>query len=121
MDTPLVIFALIAVVAMGMMVFVNSGVTGQPITIDRLTPEMAKKVSKVIEKEQYYPPPAGPACDCPDYGDSILTTKDHFLAGLSKWDCELINEVIQLRKEVKKPTTDLEQWRDFCKMYWPYN
>ena len=119
MDTPLVIFALIAVVAMGMMVFVNSGVTGQPITIDRLTPEMAKKVSKVIEKEQYYPPPAEPTCDCPDYGHSILTTDEQFLAGLSKWDCELIKEIIKLKKELKKPTSNLQQWETFCNVYWP--
>ena len=36
MDTPLVIFALIAVVAMGMMVFADSTMTGQGISIDRL-------------------------------------------------------------------------------------
>jgi len=121
MDTPLVIFALIAIAAMGMMVFVNSGVTGQPISIDRLTPEMAKKVSKVIEKEQYYPPPTETktVCDCPDYGHSILTTDEQFLAGLSKWDCELIKEIIELKKELKKPTSNLKQWEDLCNVYWP--
>ena len=120
MDTPLVLFAFIAVVAISMMMFFNAEVTGQPISIDKISPEMIKKVRKSIEeKEQYYPPPSGPVCDCPNYGDSILTTQETFLAGLSKWDCELIKEVIKLRKELKKPTTDLDQWNSFCKMYWP--
>jgi len=120
MNTPLIILTVIAAIGLGMMAFAGAGVTGQPITIDRLTPEMAKKVSKAIEKEQYYQPPAGPTCDCPDYGDSILTTEKSFLTGLSKWDCELIKEVIKLRKETKKSTVHLETWDKACKQYWPY-
>ncbi len=116
MDTPLVIFALIAVVAMGMMVFADSAITGEGISIDRFDPAMAKKGQKAMEKQQYTPPAnTKTICDCPNlYGNSILTTKESFFAGMSVWDCQLIREIIKLRKELKKSTTHLDSWDDAC-------
>jgi hypothetical protein len=122
MNTPLALLAVTAVAGLFVMAFVglNSEITGQVIDISRVTPEMIKKVQKGIEeKEKYVPPPAEPICDCPNYGDSILTSKQQFLEGLSKWDCELIKEIIKLKKELKKSTKDLDQWKNFCDMYWP--
>lgn len=120
MDTPLVIFALIAVVAMGMMVFADSTMTGQGISIDRLDPEMAKKVKKAMEKEQYTPPSnTKTICDCPDlYGDRIVTMKQNSLyAGISWFDCEIVKEIITLRQKLKM---DISQWHlisNVCKAH----
>ena len=122
MDTPLVLFAFIAVVAISMMMFFNAEVTGQPISIDKISPEMIKKVQKSIkEKEQYYPP-AGPVCDCPNYGGKILTVDEApvGMEGLSFFDCMLVQELIQVRKKTKMSTQNLEQWEKYCKLSFPY-
>ena len=114
MDTPLVIFALIAIVAMGMMVFADAEITGQP------TIRFPKKViQKITEKQNPPPSNTGPVCNCPSYGDKILTVDEgsKMFAGLSQWDCMLINEIIKLRKELKKSTVHLDSWANMCKVY----
>jgi hypothetical protein len=105
---------------MGMMVFADSGITGEPITIDRITPEMAKTVSQRIQQQQSQPP-AGTqkVCDCPDlYGDRIVTLQQNSLyAGLSWVDCELIKEVTTLRQKLKMDTTQWHMLSNLCKAH----
>jgi len=124
MKFPLAAFVIIAIIGIGTLALnFNSEVTGQPITIDKLTPEMIKKVRKGIqEQEKYTPPPEEEGCYCPDYAGQILTVQEAPLgmAGLSFFDCLLINEVIKLRKKTKMPTQDLESWYNVCEISFPY-
>ncbi|MBW3004570.1 hypothetical protein KY310_01955, partial [Candidatus Woesearchaeota archaeon] len=105
---------------MGMMVFADSGITGGPITIERITPEMAKRIASTATNQQSQPP-AGTqkVCDCPDlYGDRIVTMKQNTLyAGLSWVDCALIQEATTFRQKLKMDTAQWGMLSNLCKAH----
>ena len=124
MKFPLAAFVIIAIIGIGTLALnFNSEVTGQPITIDKISPEMIKQVRKSIqEQEKYTPPPEEEGCYCPDYGGQILTVQEApmGMAGLSFFDCIFVDELIKVRKKSKMSTKELEQWQNLCKKVFPY-
>ena len=129
MNAPLTLLAITAVAGLFVMALVgfNSEITGQGINIERLSPEMTKKLIAAGKKEQQ-PPSQPPAetktvCDCPDYGDNIKTVKQAttIYAGISYFDCILFYDVWKLREKTKMSTQSLQMAKTFCAGvgWWP--
>lgn len=118
MNAPLTLLAITAIAGLFVMALAgfDSEITGQGINIAKVSPEIMKKIRPAIEKEEYQPHvETNTICDCPDYGNNIITAKEHSLvAGLSYWDCQLFKEIYKIREEKKMSAFHLEQMRNYC-------
>jgi len=135
-------FIIVAIMGLGVMSFSISenNITGQANFV-KLPPEKLKKlVEQTDTSEQFVmpspekvktiygrvPTPMEPVevkeCDCNPYEGDILTSKEGgFLAGLTRIDCLLWYEILQIKKEIGKPYNGPDYMQSTCKLrnWWP--
>lgn len=118
MDTHILLLAVIALVGLGVMLIgFGSEITGQGVNLIKLPAETQKSIISQVGKGSQAP---SDPCGCKGlYGGNIATIDSDLgfagLAGLSNFDCILVDEIIKLRKELKLDTTSADQFKVFCK------
>lgn len=137
MDIRFAIIAVIVIVGMLMLSLTGSEYTGKGVAlkispeimkklteekkIQEIPPEVLKKVAKKVETQE---PSKDYACYDSEFSCKIVTNEmsydknlGGFSVGLSAFDCALIKEIKDLRKELNKPTdtSDLNILTTLCK------
>ncbi|MBW3017583.1 hypothetical protein KY325_00290 [Candidatus Woesearchaeota archaeon] len=137
MDIRFAIIAVIVIVGMLMLSLTGSEYTGKGVAlkispeimkklteekkIQEIPPEVLKKVAKKVETQE---PSKDYACYDSEFLCKIATNEmsydknlGGFSVGLSIFDCALIKEITDLRKELNKPTdtSSLNMFTNLCK------